>query len=708
MKKRLMQGSLAALLLAASVWGGTPARAESIGVEIKLTGGQFEIAKKGMDLSDDHAVWVSYEDKNQLIVLYSIDDENSEVIASSTYSKSTPKVDGRYVVWIDYQRSGGDLYLYDIETGKDPVRLTESQARLVDGEVDIQGNYVVWTDTRDSKSNIYAYDIRTGDTIRVTSSGKASHPSVSGNYVVYQDERTGNQNDIYYYDLAKKKEIQVTNDSDEQENPHIDGNTIVYEDDSDSVVQIYSYDISSKSSRQLTKSDDDDKENPQVYDDTVIYVEDDILKKVIIGKKGEEELESIYSRLRPSMNERYVLFSQENDDDELELYLYDLEDEESFGLGSAAGTPSSPEASNRYVVYLNEGRSRDEVVLYSVEDKSSKVISRDDDEPEHPVVSDQYVVWYDDNEEALISYNIQTGKRTIVTSSKENPSDTLIALYGHKLFWVDEQRSYYLTVTDLKTLEHQEVDKLGDEPQSIDIYGDRVIWVVEDGDESEITAYDLKDEETIHIREGAEQVDDASIGKDYAVWSELVNGDWEVYYYDFEYNNDSTLYNKVQRGDQRYAQISGNTLLYRNQFSRDREQYTYSFYDLDERDELGFYPGEESGRPDEIVIGGNRAVWTSDDEGDTALYTMAFSEPLDEPGDGGEDDQGKEYRLDKALFDGTLDRLIDTYEMDEILFVFRHESPEIVLSLKEAFRDFDGFIDLISEAGFSKVFIQVK
>lgn len=56
MKRKPMQGLLAAALLVTSLWTGTPAFANSIGQEIKIDVSQPEVSKDGFDISKEYAI----------------------------------------------------------------------------------------------------------------------------------------------------------------------------------------------------------------------------------------------------------------------------------------------------------------------------------------------------------------------------------------------------------------------------------------------------------------------------------------------------------------------------------------------------------------------------------------------------------------------------------------------------------------------------
>jgi beta propeller repeat protein len=101
-------------------------------------------------------------------------------VTTSSASDSSPVVDNGRIVW---QRSSavrnGDIFLYDIEIGKE-MQISKSGYTAHDYYPAISGNHVVWADARISQGNT------SGDTIEGNKSGAA---------------------EIYLYDLERKQEM---------------------------------------------------------------------------------------------------------------------------------------------------------------------------------------------------------------------------------------------------------------------------------------------------------------------------------------------------------------------------------------------------------------------------------------------------------------------------------------------------------------------
>ena len=95
---------------------------------------------------------------------------------------------------------------------------------------DISGNIVVWTDDRSGNEDIYGYDLSTQTEFSIcTDPNDQSHPAVSGNIVVWRDNRNGNY-DIYGYDISTQTEFEIFTHHTPQYYPDISGNIVVWSD----------------------------------------------------------------------------------------------------------------------------------------------------------------------------------------------------------------------------------------------------------------------------------------------------------------------------------------------------------------------------------------------------------------------------------------------------------------------------------------------
>lgn len=105
----------------------------------------------------------------------------------------------------------------------------------------ISGNWIVWVDNRNDNlevnyyTDIFAYNVVTGQEKQITPPASfADHPSISGTKIVYEDWRDEDPDtDIYLYDLDTNTETRITDYPNYQQFPSISGNSLVWQDNLD-------------------------------------------------------------------------------------------------------------------------------------------------------------------------------------------------------------------------------------------------------------------------------------------------------------------------------------------------------------------------------------------------------------------------------------------------------------------------------------------
>lgn len=713
MKLKPRQGWMAAALLVTSLWSGTPAFASSIGKEIKIDVGQPEIAKTGYDISADYAVWM-VEGENT-ITLYDLDSNSETKIGNKNSSKTSPRVDGNYVVWIDSRDGGADVYMYDISKQKE-TRLTDGSAKVT--QLEIAGKNVVWDEQSNGASDIYLYNITSGESEQISTSGKASNPSVGDTYVAWQDRRNGNE-DIFYYDIKAGQEQEAVTTRGDQVNPSVYGDQIVFEDQSDSYSQISVYTVSKDKTKKLTNGSED-KTSPHLYKDTYVFVDDGHATYGDVAKTTTKDIASfIYEKMPPRVYGDYVLYAKADNDKKLRLNLYDLDDKATVPLGGVAGEPSQPDGHDRYVVYVSEGNKTTSVILYDVENNTSKAITKSGADPIRPLVSNHYVVWYDESEDALFSYDIKKGTTKQVTDEGdgEEPDKKLYEVDGDTLLWVNTKGRPEIMLTDLAKNKSKEVSTLRKDPLSVDIHGDYATWVLEQGSKkASVYLYDIEDDDETEIRKNV-QVESAKLGDDFVVWSEYTDTtkpSWDLYYYDIDREKTTSMLRYTDR-DQINPQVSRNMVLYEdNRLSPKQKDFIYELYDAEDGS-YSDYSFSDKAEVEQPRIGGNRLVWIDTRVKDPYVYTLAFAQPADDddsdeptPDPDPEPGSYKEYPILDLMTDGTLSDKMEEAGFDNFVMVFfANTNKEETLSLTQAFEDMDRLVDLFDRADLSEIHIRI-
>jgi beta propeller repeat protein len=709
MTRKPIQSMLAAAMLVTTLWSGTPALANSVGKEVKISSAQPQISTEGLDISKDYAVWIGEGEKT--ITLYDLEQGTMTKIGDSRSTKTNPKVDGNYVVWIDSRHGGSDLYLYDIGRRKEKRITSES---TVASDIEISGDHIVWTDDRDRGTDIYLYDISEDEEEKISDSGSATKPTVGTSYVAWQDERNKDA-DIYYYDIKEQEEKKAVVSSGKQENPVIHGDQIVYEHLGGD--QLYMYSIRTKKTKKLT-NDSSNKSDPHLFSDTYIYTSKGNLMLGDVDKSGIKRISSdVYTRLQPRTNSDHILFAKKDDDDQIRLYLYDLEEKEERTVGVEIGEPSDPDGSEDYVIYLATAKRESHVILYEVETGASQVISQSGSNPMRPLVSDHYAVWYDKDSKAIFSYDIRSGKLKTITDRSASPAKEHYGIDGDYLVWVDEDRKHQLILTHLSTGDEVDIVRLSENPLSLDIYGDYVTWVREDGrDEASVYLYEIESDRDTKIHSNV-QVEKASLGDGFVVWSEYSNGDdesWDLYEYDIKRKRTNLLM-RNNNGDQFDPQASHDMILFKdNRLSSKSRDIYYELYDREEDSYSDTYWDEDA----KIVsarMGGNRIVWVDEREKNPIVYTMAVTKTRDDEEEDDDDnpieggvDHGNYIDYPIIMLEDILTALLNQYGMDSIAYVaFPQTREEQKIFLSDAVDAPVALLALIREAGLSNMYIRV-
>lgn len=171
-------------------------------------------------------------------------------VCTNTAIQHFPKVSGNHIVWEDSRNGYDTIYTKDIVYTSTGIKVQNERilSKPKDGSStayhqmypDISGNRVVWEDNRRGPWDIYMYDFTSKKETRISSNAaKPTEASISGNIIAWIDNRYKTSGDIYMYDLSTHTEKRVTSISGYYGNPKVSGDYIFYDNNLD----LYSYNI---------------------------------------------------------------------------------------------------------------------------------------------------------------------------------------------------------------------------------------------------------------------------------------------------------------------------------------------------------------------------------------------------------------------------------------------------------------------------------
>jgi beta propeller repeat protein len=169
-------------------------------------------------------------------------------LTSDVSDQVQPVVSGTNVVWEDFRNgfSNPDLYGVSLLGGGEFAVDTNPAAQE---DPAISGNVVVWQDERNGTPNIFAMDLSNlGTEIPVASGSNldAESPAIDGSRIVFSEKVNGYYQ-VFLYDLSTGTTRQLSPSPSNETHPKISGNRVIWQDDRNqatSGLDIYGFDLS--------------------------------------------------------------------------------------------------------------------------------------------------------------------------------------------------------------------------------------------------------------------------------------------------------------------------------------------------------------------------------------------------------------------------------------------------------------------------------
>ncbi|GAB4550750.1 MAG: hypothetical protein Tsb0014_45230 [Pleurocapsa sp.] len=318
---------------------------------------------------------------------------------------------------------------------------------------------------------------------------------------------------VWYYDYSEKDGYSEDKSVSIGKSPQLETNPYIYSKEEETSV-VYE-----------TKSDDGNSD--------IFYWNSEVANKKITDTPGKETKPEVwgdyvvYNYQEKSKGDYYKDTSPERD-----IYLYDIENDETTKIATGEGDEYNHHIVGEYVVYEKESGENSDIYLYDIaEEKTTEIATGDKNETNAQVWGNGNVVYeYEvgkDNKD-IRYYDNLTGKTIVLADSKGNEINPDIS--GNYITWQgwdgNDYEIYRYDIAD------ESVKKLTD--NKVDDYAPKVStegYVVyqQDWSEDNTDVYLYTDAKTIALGNSDYNEAKPEIYGDKVTWQAWDGNDWEVY-----------------------------------------------------------------------------------------------------------------------------------------------------------------------------------
>ncbi|MBS3081296.1 S8 family serine peptidase, partial [Candidatus Pacearchaeota archaeon] len=297
------------------------------------------------------------------------------------YHPNFPRINGDKIVWHDNRDGDYEIYMYDIAKNEE-IKLTNDNYDQY--HPDIYSNYVVWTELHTNKG-IYLYDITTRNVQRI-SNYWSSPARIYQNKIVWSDaRRTGENYDVYVYDISTGVETRLTESNNDEWAPEIYGSNIIWADDRNNPgatnLDIYMKDLTSGAEKRLTSEPSAGNNHRSYWISGNYFIWLNFLDYQIYMKNIQtSETTKVSSGslvIDPSIYQNKILWSQIGDN--FDIWSYDISTGTNNILVDRSSHLTYPMLSGNNLIWIDDrtvqSSGNEQLFLYDLSSQKEKQIT---------------------------------------------------------------------------------------------------------------------------------------------------------------------------------------------------------------------------------------------------------------------------------------------------------------------------------------------
>jgi beta propeller repeat protein len=395
------------------------------GNETKLTGDGDQVFP---DVSGNTIVW---EDRATGDIAYYIYDKKWSKRYPRPGMQTSPAVSGKYIAYVD---DDGSLRRLDITTWKDDLIAAGPGQMKPDMD-----QKLVWLDSPRGKPR---YESLVGEiSVVCRAPGEQSRPAVSGNFVVWMDNRTGNP-DIYVYDLFRNVEIPLAGGPLYDMYPDIRGTVIAWvgQNPQHDNWAVRTFDVITANRSQLTGAEFFTPSPISIGDKYLVWQDLSfagwrLYKKLVYG--GTEPVEAIPPSGTNPRTAGDIAVYQDNKDGNWNVYIWKGQQKNPVTLDPA--DQINPATDGYIVVYQDNRNGNWDIYAFDTNNSKEIRITSDTTDQTNPDIESGVIVWQDrrNGDWDIYAFDLSTGKEIPICIAPGDQTEPRIG--SRKIVWTDNR-----------------------------------------------------------------------------------------------------------------------------------------------------------------------------------------------------------------------------------------------------------------------------